>query len=66
LRRFSLTIRRAPIRKWLDFNHRFEDRFNEKPEQFASLAYDAMNALLDSICKAGPEPRADSRRAGRH
>jgi len=39
--------------KWLDFNQRFEKRFNEKPEQFASLAYDAMNALLDSICKAG-------------
>jgi ABC-type branched-subunit amino acid transport system substrate-binding protein len=39
--------------KWLDFNRRFEDRFHEKPEQFASLAYDAMNALLDSICKAG-------------
>jgi branched-chain amino acid transport system substrate-binding protein len=39
--------------KWIDFNHRFEDRFKEKPEQFASLAYDAMNALLDSICKAG-------------
>jgi branched-chain amino acid transport system substrate-binding protein len=39
--------------KWLDFNTRFQARFNEKPEQFASLAYDAMNALLDSICKAG-------------
>jgi ABC-type branched-subunit amino acid transport system substrate-binding protein len=39
--------------KWLDFNRRFEARFSEKPEQFASLAYDAMNALLDSICKAG-------------
>jgi branched-chain amino acid transport system substrate-binding protein len=39
--------------RWLDFNRRFEDRFHEKPEQFASLAYDAMNALLDSICKAG-------------
>jgi len=39
--------------KWLAFNERFEKRFNEKPEQFASLAYDAMNALLDSICKAG-------------
>ena len=38
---------------WLDFNGRFEDRFHEKPEQFASLAYDAMNALLQSICKAG-------------
>jgi branched-chain amino acid transport system substrate-binding protein len=39
--------------RWLDFNRRFEARFNEQPEQFASLAYDAMNALLDSICKAG-------------
>ena len=45
-----------PTRKdprWLDFNRRFEDRFHEKPEQFASLAFDTMNALLDSICKAG-------------
>ncbi len=39
--------------RWLDFNRRFEARFKEKPEQFASLAFDAMNALLDSICKAG-------------
>ncbi len=38
---------------WVAFNKRFEDRFHEKPEQFASLAYDAMNMLLDSICKAG-------------
>jgi len=45
-----------PTRKdplWLDFNGRFENRFHEKPEQFSALAYDAMNALLDSICKAG-------------
>jgi ABC-type branched-subunit amino acid transport system substrate-binding protein len=45
-----------PTRKdslWLDFNGRYESRFHEKPEQFAALAYDAMNALLDSICKAG-------------
>lgn len=45
-----------PTRKdplWLDFNRRFEVRFHEPPEQFAALAYDAMNALLDSICKAG-------------
>ncbi len=39
--------------RWLDFNSRFEARFQEKPEQFASLAYDAMYALLSSICKAG-------------
>jgi ABC-type branched-subunit amino acid transport system substrate-binding protein len=39
--------------RWLDFNRRFADRFHEKPEQFASMAYDTMNMLLDSICKAG-------------
>ncbi|HWT65394.1 MAG TPA: ABC transporter substrate-binding protein, partial [Terracidiphilus sp.] len=39
--------------RWLAFNERFETRFHEKPEQFAALAYDAMNALLNSICKAG-------------
>jgi branched-chain amino acid transport system substrate-binding protein len=39
--------------RWLDFKRRFEDKYQEKPDQFASLAYDAMNALLDSICKAG-------------
>jgi branched-chain amino acid transport system substrate-binding protein len=39
--------------RWASFNQRFDSRFHEKPEQFASLAYDAMNALLDSICKAG-------------
>ena len=39
--------------KWLAFNQRFAARFHEPPEQFASLAFDAMNALLDSICKAG-------------
>jgi hypothetical protein len=39
--------------RWVEFNQRFEDRFHEEPEQFASLSYDAMNALLDSICKAG-------------
>ncbi|MGB8260037.1 MAG: ABC transporter substrate-binding protein [Terracidiphilus sp.] len=39
--------------KWLGFNQRFEKRYGEKPEQFAALAYDAMNALLQSVCKAG-------------
>jgi branched-chain amino acid transport system substrate-binding protein len=38
---------------WLDFNRRFEARFYEPPEQFAALAYDAMNVLLDAICEAG-------------
>jgi len=39
--------------RWLDFNRRFEARFHEPPEQFASLAYDQMNILLDAICAAG-------------
>ncbi|MGA7858508.1 MAG: ABC transporter substrate-binding protein, partial [Terracidiphilus sp.] len=39
--------------RWLDFNRRYEARFHEPPEQYAALAFDAMNALLDSICKAG-------------
>jgi ABC-type branched-subunit amino acid transport system substrate-binding protein len=39
--------------RWLEFNKSFDAKFHEQPEQFASLAYDAMNALLDSICKAG-------------
>ena len=39
--------------RWIDFNKRFEARFKEKPEQFASMAYDTMSLLLDSICKAG-------------
>ncbi len=38
---------------WVDFNKRFEARFHEPTEAFSALAFDAMNALLDSICKAG-------------
>jgi hypothetical protein len=39
--------------EWISFNQRFEARFHEPTEAFSALAYDAMNALLDSICKAG-------------
>jgi len=39
--------------RWVGFQQRYEAAYQEKPEQFASLAYDAMNVLLDSICKAG-------------
>ncbi len=39
--------------KWIDFNQRFTARFNEKPDHFAALAYDAMQVLLGSICRAG-------------
>jgi ABC-type branched-subunit amino acid transport system substrate-binding protein len=39
--------------QWIDFNKRYEDSFHEKPDHYGALAFDAMNALLDSICKAG-------------
>ena len=39
--------------KWIDFNQRFEARYHEKPDHFAALAYDAMQVLLQSICRAG-------------
>jgi ABC-type branched-subunit amino acid transport system substrate-binding protein len=38
---------------WTSFNARFEAKYNEKPDQFASLAYDAMQVLLRAICRAG-------------
>jgi len=38
---------------WLSFNQRFEKRFGARPDAFASLAYDTMNILLESVCKAG-------------
>jgi ABC-type branched-subunit amino acid transport system substrate-binding protein len=39
--------------KWTGFEQRYSAKFGERPEQFAALAYDAMNALLESICRAG-------------
>ncbi len=39
--------------RWLDFNARYEVRFHEKPDHFAALAYDAMQVLLNAICRAG-------------
>ncbi|MGB9029735.1 MAG: ABC transporter substrate-binding protein, partial [Acidobacteriaceae bacterium] len=39
--------------KWTGFEERYTAKFQEKPEQFAALAFDAMNALLESICRAG-------------
>lgn len=39
--------------QWLDFNARYEAKYREKPDQFASLAYDQMRILLDAICRAG-------------
>ena len=42
-----------PDPRWQKFNADYAAKYHEKPEQFASLAYDAMNVLLDSICEAG-------------
>jgi len=39
--------------RWLDFKARYEARFHEAPDHFASLAYDAMQILLNAICRAG-------------
>ncbi|MGA8531048.1 MAG: ABC transporter substrate-binding protein, partial [Acidobacteriaceae bacterium] len=39
--------------KWLAFQQRYAAKYGEKPEAFAALAYDAMNILLESICRAG-------------
>lgn len=38
---------------WKKFNADYEAKYNEKPEQFAALAYDAMQVVLRSICQAG-------------
>jgi branched-chain amino acid transport system substrate-binding protein len=42
-----------PNQKWLDFKSRFEAHHHENPDHFAALAYDAMQILLQSICRAG-------------
>jgi len=39
--------------RWIQFSKTYQARFQEGPEQFAALAYDAMNILLQSICRAG-------------
>jgi len=39
--------------RWLDFVARYEARYHEKPDQFAALAYDQMQILLQAICRAG-------------
>jgi len=38
---------------WIDFNTRFRKRFEKAPDSFASLGYDGMRIMLDSICSAG-------------
>jgi ABC-type branched-subunit amino acid transport system substrate-binding protein len=38
---------------WVAFVRRFEARYKVPPDAFAALAYDTMNILLQSICRAG-------------
>lgn len=39
--------------RWLEFNAQYEALYRQKPDHFAALAYDAMQILLSSICRAG-------------
>jgi branched-chain amino acid transport system substrate-binding protein len=39
--------------RWIEFNARYEALYHEKPDQFAALAYDQMQILLEAICHAG-------------
>ena len=39
--------------RWLEFNARYEALYHEKPDQFAALAYDQMQILLEAVCRAG-------------
>ncbi len=39
--------------RWREFNTRYETQFNDSPDHFAALAYDAMQALVKAICRAG-------------
>lgn len=39
--------------RWQQFSANYGARFQEKPDQFAALAYDAMQILLQAICRAG-------------
>lgn len=39
--------------RWRDFTAHYRTRFDERPDHFAALAYDAMQVLLNSICRAG-------------
>jgi branched-chain amino acid transport system substrate-binding protein len=39
--------------RWRGFTAAYQTRFNEQPDHFAALAYDAMQILLSAICRAG-------------
>jgi branched-chain amino acid transport system substrate-binding protein len=42
-----------PAARWREFNAHYEAKYEDKPDHFAALAYDAMQALLNAICRAG-------------
>lgn len=39
--------------RWRDFTAHYQAKFSQKPDHFAALAYDAMQVLLNAICRAG-------------
>ncbi len=39
--------------RWTEFQKRYEAKYGLKVTAFSALAYDTMNVLLDSICRAG-------------
>jgi branched-chain amino acid transport system substrate-binding protein len=39
--------------RWLEFNAHYQALYHQRPDQFAALAYDAMQILLKAICQAG-------------
>ena len=40
-------------KRWTEFNQRYEAVYHEKPDQFAALAYNQMQILINAICRAG-------------
>jgi ABC-type branched-subunit amino acid transport system substrate-binding protein len=38
---------------WVDFQKRYDAKYNLKVTAFSALSYDTMNVLLDAICRAG-------------
>jgi len=44
-------LRSDPL--WVDFQKRYEAKYNAKVDSFSALSFDTMNALLGAICRAG-------------
>ena len=39
--------------RWLEFNEDYAAKYHQNADHFSALAYDAMQVLLDAICRAG-------------